>query len=63
MIVGFLVSFIVAGVPAAVLLAMHKVQRRTQIPFGPFLAAGSVISGALRAARSCTPGRACGRAQ
>ena len=23
---------------------MHKVQRRTQIPFGPFLAAGSVIA-------------------
>lgn len=43
-IVAFLVSFVVAGVPAAVLLAMHKVQRRTQIPFGPFLAAGSVIA-------------------
>ena len=43
-IVGFLISFIVAGVPAAVLLAMHKVNRRTQIPFGPFLAAGTVIT-------------------
>jgi leader peptidase (prepilin peptidase)/N-methyltransferase len=41
---GFLLSFIVAGVPAAVLLAMRKVQRRTQIPFGPFLAAGTVIA-------------------
>jgi leader peptidase (prepilin peptidase)/N-methyltransferase len=43
-IVGFLVSFIVAGVPAAILLAMRKVQRRTQIPFGPFLAAGTIIT-------------------
>jgi leader peptidase (prepilin peptidase)/N-methyltransferase len=43
-IVGFLISFIVAGVPAAVLLAMHKVHRRTQIPFGPFLAAGTVVT-------------------
>ena len=44
MIVGFLVGFIVAGVPAAVLLALRKVQRRTQIPFGPFLAAGTIIT-------------------
>ena len=43
-IAGFLLSFILAGVPAVVLLAMHKVQRRTQIPFGPFLAAGTMIS-------------------
>jgi leader peptidase (prepilin peptidase)/N-methyltransferase len=43
-IVGFLVGFIVAGVPAAVLLALRKVQRRTQIPFGPFLAAGTIIT-------------------
>jgi leader peptidase (prepilin peptidase)/N-methyltransferase len=42
-IVGFVLSFILAGVPAAVLLAMHKVQRRTQIPFGPFLAAGTMV--------------------
>ena len=41
---GFLVSFVVAGVPAVVLLALHKVQRRTQMPFGPFLAAGTVIT-------------------
>ena len=41
---GFLLSFIIAGLPAAVLLAMRKVQRRTQIPFGPFLAAGTVIA-------------------
>ena len=41
---GFVLSFIVAGVPAVVLLAMRKVQRRTQIPFGPFLAAGTVIA-------------------
>jgi leader peptidase (prepilin peptidase)/N-methyltransferase len=43
-IAGFLLSFILAGVPAVVLLAMRKVQRRTQIPFGPFLAAGTVIT-------------------
>ncbi len=43
-IVGFLLSFILAGLPAIALLAMHKVQRRTQIPFGPFLAAGTMIS-------------------
>ena len=41
---GFLLSFIIAGLPAVVLLAMRKVQRRTQIPFGPFLAAGTVIA-------------------
>ena len=43
-IAGFLVSFILAGVPAALLLPMHKVQRRTKIPFGPSLAAGTVIT-------------------
>jgi len=43
-VLAFLVSFVVAGVPAAVLLAMHKVQRRTQVPFGPALAAGTVIT-------------------
>ncbi|MGA3214487.1 MAG: prepilin peptidase [Acidimicrobiales bacterium] len=43
-VVAFLLSFILAGVPAAVLLVMHKVQRRTQIPFGPFLASASVIT-------------------
>jgi len=43
-IAGFVISFIVAGVPAALLLATGKVQRRTKIPFGPFLAAGTVIT-------------------
>jgi leader peptidase (prepilin peptidase)/N-methyltransferase len=43
-VVGFLVSFIVAGVPALVLLALHKVERRTKMPFGPFLAAGTLIT-------------------
>ncbi len=42
-IAGFVFSFVLAGVPAAVLLAMRKVQRRTQIAFGPFLAAGTMI--------------------
>ena len=48
-IAGFLVSFLVAGVPAAVLLAMRKVQRRTKIPFGPFLGAGTLITVAFGA--------------
>jgi leader peptidase (prepilin peptidase) / N-methyltransferase len=43
-VAGFVISFIVAGVPAALLLATGKVQRRTKIPFGPFLAAGTVIT-------------------
>jgi len=43
-VAGFVISFIVAGVPAALLLAAHKVQRRTKIPFGPFLATGTVIT-------------------
>jgi leader peptidase (prepilin peptidase)/N-methyltransferase len=41
---GFLLSFIIAGVPAAILLALHKVQRRTQLPFGPFIAAGTFLT-------------------
>ncbi len=41
---GFVISFIVAGVPAALLLAARKIQRRTKIPFGPFLAAGTMIT-------------------
>ena len=54
---GFLVSFILAGVPAALLLAMRKVQRRTKIPFGPFLGAGTVIT--VHSPRpSFTPGQA-----
>jgi leader peptidase (prepilin peptidase)/N-methyltransferase len=43
-LVGFVLSFIVAGLFAAVLLAMHKVQRRTRIAFGPFLAAGTFLA-------------------
>ena len=43
-VAGFLISFVVAGVPAALLLAMHKVKRQPKIPFGPFLAAGTVIA-------------------
>ena len=41
---GFLLSFVVAGVPAALLLATRKVKRSTRVPFGPFLAAGTVIT-------------------
>ena len=43
-VLGFLLSFVVAGVPAALLLAMGKVKRSTRVPFGPFLAAGTVIT-------------------
>jgi leader peptidase (prepilin peptidase)/N-methyltransferase len=43
-VAGFVISFLVAGVPAALLLAFRKVQRRTKIPFGPFLAAGTIIT-------------------
>jgi len=43
-LVGFVLSFLVAGLPAIVLLATGKVQRRTRIPFGPFLAAGTMIT-------------------
>jgi len=41
---GFVISFILAGVPAALLLAMHKVQRQTKIPFGPFIGAGTLVT-------------------
>lgn len=41
---GFILAFLIAGIPAVVLLAMGRVNRRTQIPFGPFLAAGTMIS-------------------
>jgi len=44
LLASFLLSFVLAGVPAVVLLAMKKVQRRTQIPFGPFLAAGTMVT-------------------
>jgi leader peptidase (prepilin peptidase)/N-methyltransferase len=43
-LVGFMLSFLVAGLLAVVLLAMHKVQRRTRIAFGPFLAAGTMLA-------------------
>ena len=43
-LVGVLLSFILAGIPAVVLLVLHRVQRRTQFPFGPFLAAGTMLT-------------------
>ena len=57
-IAGFLLSFILAGVPAIVLLAMGKVERRTPIRSGrSWLPAPS--SPCSSAARSSTPGRGC----
>lgn len=48
-LVGFVLSFVLAGVPAALLLAMRKVQRQTKIPFGPFLAGGTILAVAFGA--------------
>jgi leader peptidase (prepilin peptidase)/N-methyltransferase len=41
--VGILAGFVLAGVPAIVLLLAGKVGRRTRVAFGPFLAAGAVV--------------------
>lgn len=43
-VLGFIASFILAGLPAVVLLASGRVNRRTQVPFGPFLAAGTMVA-------------------
>lgn len=43
-LLGVLLAFVLAGVPAIVLLALHRVQRRTQFPFGPFLAGATMIT-------------------
>ncbi|MGO9196448.1 MAG: prepilin peptidase [Acidimicrobiales bacterium] len=41
--IGILASFMVAGGPALVLLILGKVNRKSQLPFGPFLAGGALI--------------------
>ena len=43
-IAGFLVSFILAGVPAAFCSRCARCSARTKIPFGPFLGAGTLIT-------------------
>ncbi|MGH9304769.1 MAG: prepilin peptidase, partial [Acidimicrobiales bacterium] len=41
-LVGIVMSFLLAGIPAIALLSAGKVGRKTQVPFGPFLAAGTL---------------------
>jgi len=41
---GVLLGFVLAGIPAVVLLLLHRVNRRTQFPFGPFLAGSTMIT-------------------
>ena len=47
--IGLLAAFVIAGAPAIVLLVLGKVNRKTQLPFGPFLAAGALIGVAFGA--------------
>jgi leader peptidase (prepilin peptidase)/N-methyltransferase len=42
-LVGFVAAFIIAGVPFAIMLAFKLVKRRSQVPFGPFLIAGTGV--------------------
>lgn len=41
---GILASFILAGVPAVALLALGRATRKSQLPFGPYLAAGTLVA-------------------
>lgn len=43
-IVGLLAAFLLGALVGVTLLATHKKSRKDKIPFGPYLAAGSVIS-------------------
>jgi leader peptidase (prepilin peptidase)/N-methyltransferase len=40
---GIFAAFVVAGIPATVLIVLGKVTRKSSMPFGPYLAAGTVI--------------------
>jgi leader peptidase (prepilin peptidase)/N-methyltransferase len=42
--VGFLSGFVIAGVVAIALVLFGRAGRRTRVPFGPFLALGTVIA-------------------
>lgn len=41
--IGILAAFVVAGLPAIGLVIAGKATRKSQLPFGPYLAAGAVI--------------------
>ncbi len=40
---GLLLGFVLASVPALALVALRKANRKSQIPFGPYLAAGAIV--------------------
>lgn len=42
--IALVASFVIAGVVVGIALALRKVRRSTHVPFGPFLAVGSVIT-------------------
>jgi leader peptidase (prepilin peptidase)/N-methyltransferase len=42
--VGFMMSFVTAGIFGVALLALGRAGRKTRVPFGPFLALGTVIA-------------------
>lgn len=44
MFIGFLIAFILGSVVGVALMAFGRAGRKTQIPFGPFLAAGALIA-------------------
>ncbi|MGH9298948.1 MAG: prepilin peptidase [Acidimicrobiales bacterium] len=41
--IGIFAGFVLAGLPAIALLVAGKATRKTQVPFGPFLAAGTIV--------------------
>ena len=40
---GILTAFVIAGIPAVVLVILGKANRKSQLPFGPYLAAGALV--------------------
>lgn len=40
---GMLAAFVIAGLPALVLVVLGKANRKSQFPFGPYLALGSLV--------------------
>jgi leader peptidase (prepilin peptidase)/N-methyltransferase len=41
---GMIAAFLLAGIPAVVLLASGKVTRKTKLPFGPYLSLGTLVA-------------------